>query len=172
MYKIILMIGFVLLLSGCVHHVTSEPFPVEPYRTSATTHKASGKILIENVQPSSDDSLIYSISGNDYFTDLHQATETAVVLLKEEISKLGASVVDIQPEKTLKISITSLTITQPGWLMHAELEFRAETADGNIVKVVGINDSPRGVEGTLSGTIAIAVISLLDNEKIQSYLKQ
>ncbi len=172
MKNIIVLLIVSGIFTGCVHHVTSEPIPIEPYRTSVATFKASGKILIENAQPSHDDSLIFSLSGHDYFADLHQATETAIVLLKEEISKHGASIVDVEPEKILKISVTNVTITQPGWLSHAELELRAETADGTIVNVIGINDSPRGVEGTLSRTISVAVISLLDNEKIQRYLKQ
>jgi hypothetical protein len=170
MYKIILAVFTVFLLSGCAHHVKSTPFPID--HNKVNSFSSSGKISIDNNQTSNNDYLIFTVSGHEYFANLNQVTETAKTLLTEEIGKNRALITESDSEKTIKISVEKITTEVGNWgALRIILELKAETGEGESVAVMGNNYSPRGIGGVLDGAISLAVISLLNDETIQTYLK-
>ena len=160
-----LIIGFFL---GCSHRYHARPQKLNTGKIPEIS--ANQPITIINDQPSDEYTLVYSQGFHKWQASMKQCTEIAIQMLSKELENRGVQVAE-GSEKTLKISVTNLAGFMGFARITGKVNLKVVTGDGymNIYDVK--NPTPWTIDRALNGAISLAIVELLNDEKIRNYLK-
>ncbi|CAA0100924.1 Uncharacterised protein [BD1-7 clade bacterium] len=131
-----------------------------------------GKVNYVNSQNDSEARFVKS-SGHKWEYTNTEVTDGFNTLLEKEISLRDSTKGDGSDKKLVsKVHKINCTVGFGAYVRKCNISVEIETGNGDIVKIYGSQGSPifNTMEGSLDGTIAIAVIEALKHPDIVSYL--
>jgi len=154
------------VLTGCVMHGIPNPRPLKV--GVAADLSASQPVKVVNAQASSEVITIGRVGFGKMMGNLHEWTESAVTLLKSELTKRSVTVAD-DGTKILKLTITSVKLSSRPMGSACTAKIKVETGDGTTVLLDGhaaSSQPPRACDAA----VAAAVEALLTDKTVQAYL--
>jgi hypothetical protein len=73
-------------------------------------------------------------------------------------------------KKSLRVNVTTVSTEAAIWVIRASLDFEVEAGNGYRLKRSIKHGSPTWIGRTLNGAVALAVIAILNDQKIVEYL--
>jgi len=187
LYKIVML--FVLILPfGCGHRIYYKPdytnrfyvprqIPIKPgmilkpgFDICERVNIVNAQIDTENVPLRACDQKYNNLGAytHKWWGNLHLWTDTAVGVLKTELTKRGVTVTKGAP-KILKLSITRVCLF---WAFHdvgCPLNLRVQTGDGYI-RNFEVSNKSIDLYDSCDGAVTRAVAAMFDDDNIRSYL--
>ncbi|MEN8140075.1 MAG: hypothetical protein ABFR97_02520 [Thermodesulfobacteriota bacterium] len=159
------------VVSGCAHRIDSSPAEID--QSWLDNFAVKGAVEVYNDQYSTGRYLVRSKRLHKWYINLKQVTETAIVVLEDELLKRGQSTeVARGGEKALYISVVSVTYDDTGFGRRTVVALEGSTGKDERVKVTGENFSAEGLGANLDAAVSLAVVSLLNEEIIRDYLEE
>ena len=157
--------GVLLLLSACGTH-PYQPMEYElraglipPFQASATT--------FTNVQPATEQYIVYSYGGTKMASNLHDITALMVQQADRELKK-NATGKD-GAAKTVNLKVTYLVSTYGIMSWKSKLVYEVELGDGQKFDKT-VTHGSGDLRQDLNGCIAEGVMHLLNDERVRAYL--
>lgn len=164
--------GILSLLAGCSHIYTPGVYEIEESRIPSMNVK--GTIDYVNNQNDSESRFVKA-SGHKWEYTNKEVTDGFNRLLQKEVSVRDSEKEDGANKKLVsKVNEINCTVGLGSYVRRCNISVEIETGDGDLIKVDGSQGSPifNTMEGSLDGTIAIAVIEALKHPDIVSYLEK
>ncbi|WP_444911681.1 hypothetical protein [Microbulbifer sp. PAAF003] len=157
-------------LAGCSHTYTPSVYNIEESRIPELDVK--GNVNLVNSQNDTKEKYVKA-SGHKWEYTNKDITDGFNTLLQKEISLRDPNKEDGNNKKLIsKVNKINCTVGFGSYVRKCSISVEIETGDGSLVKIEGSQGSPifNTMEGSLDGTIAIAVIEALKHPDIVSYL--
>ena len=155
-------------LSGC----GTRPFaPTEyPLRDGLIAPMAvNGQAQVSNGQAQTGPVIVYSYGGTKLSSDLNSITEVMVQQTRKELAKAarpaGGS------SKTIELKVNSLLSEYAGFHWNSNLKFDAKLGDGKTISMT-VPHTSGFLAQDLNGCIAESVMTLLNDQRVRTYLAQ
>ena len=164
--NLFILLLFISLFS-CAQHIVPKPQIVDESRV--LRFEVNESIIIVNNQPSKEDKSLYGgsmlIKGN-----WNEWTEKAVKLLKSELTKRGRTT-NSPSKKMIKLAIENIELEAGAVLFSCELNLIVETGSGYKADYFVRNRTPHSLVRAGGGAITLAIIKMLNDKEIISYLQ-
>ena len=160
----------VFLVTGCSHRYTANEttFAVVP---PTPIFAGNQSVAVVNVQPSGPEVKITQAGIHSYYADLRAWTESAVRLVKAELTKQNITVADDAP-KVLKVSVPHVGAITGFWVIRFVVTVTLETGDGEVNSFTANNLSPWTLYRSMDGALMRAVALTLNSDQLKTYLGQ
>lgn len=175
MRKISLVLSLVLLLgfvAGCTfkHEYVWKEYPIQPAKISA---KGSfpGNQELSVIQGESSKEIIFlgDVGPHKYYASEQTLTDGIVEQLSQELIKCGFRIKD-GAEKSLEIAVTSSRFDRGLWVISTTLQFTLRLGNGKVKYYIVKNNSPFSVNDTYNGAVAQAVIAIINDPEVLTYI--
>lgn len=162
----ILALCSILLLQACG---TFQFTPVEyPLRDGLIAPMdVAGSVSITNAQDSTAPAIVLSGAGIKYETNYHAVTEVMVQQATKELQKAARP--HAGGTKNIAIKVTFLESDYIAWFYKSKITFEVKLGDGPVITQTVPHSSGSPVQD-LDGCIAEAVMTLLNDPNVRSYL--
>ncbi|CAA0095306.1 Uncharacterised protein [BD1-7 clade bacterium] len=163
--------GLVSLIAGCSHTYTPSVYNIKDVKIPDLNVK--GTVDYVNNQEDIETKFVKA-SGHKWAYNNKEVTDGFNTLLEKEISVRDLKSGDGDAKKLVsKVNDIDCTVGFGSYVRNCKISVEIETGDGNIVNIDSTQGSPifNAMEGSLDGTIAIAVIEALKHPEIVSYLE-
>jgi hypothetical protein len=167
----ILVLGFVALaLSACGIRWYYTPNIYEIDAGRIPPFEPKGAIAVRSLQPSDpDQSYVFFHHGAEWKADRGRVGQAIADQLAGELRKLGGTI-DESAEKRLEITVPSFVVEPGAWTLNASMKVGLRIGD-RPERIIDVeNSSPGNMWRTMNGAIAIAVIQILSDPEVRSYL--
>lgn len=158
-----------VLLSGCG---TMAFTPTEyPLRAGLIAERpVNGTVSITNGQPSSDQAIVYNYGGSKLATTYNAITQLMVDQASGELAK--AATTSSGPAKTIDLKVTALKSTYIAFFWKSEMKYTAVLGGAKTLEKVVNHGTGGGVHQNLNGSVADAVVDLLNDPAVLAYLAE
>ncbi len=147
--------------------------PVEyPLRDGLIADRpVKGSVTFANAQPSKDEAIVYSYGGSKLATDYNAITQLFVEQAMKELGKAGAST-SAGAAKTIDLKVTALKSTYIAFFWKSEMKYTATLGNGRTLDRTINHGTGGGVHQNLNGSVADAVVNLLNDPVVTAYLAE
>jgi hypothetical protein len=170
-YKPIVITLFVIL-TGCTinHDYVWKEYPITPDRISLQINFTEGQ-QIRLIKGKSPDSKIFlgHVGAHHYYGTLQSLTDGIVDQLAKEMENRGLTV-NNAADKSLEITVNRSQFERGMWKIAATIELTVKFGNGNTKYYTVRNSSPATVDRTYDGVVAIAVIELIKDPEVLTYI--
>ena len=172
-YKPLLLI-LILMLTGCgiKHDYVWTEYPITPDRISSQVSFTEGK-EIGIIRGKSDDSKIFlgKVSAHQYYGSEQSLTDGIVDQLVKEMRNKRLEIKDTA-EKSIEITVNRSNFEQGTWKIAASIVFTVKFGNGKIKPYTVRNSSPTTVDRTYNGAVALAVIKIINDPEVLTYINE
>ena len=173
MKKIIVIVAM-LLLQACASGYTPREYPVRDGAINKFT--VIGNVNVTNAQPSTESVMVYSRNAGELSSNLKSITDMMVQITKRELIKNSQSD-NGNVSKSIELTVLSLSSQYKMSHWEGELHFQAKLGNGMIIEATTPYTTVYGTTGnntlgSLNGSIAEGVVTLLNDQRVQLYLAQ
>jgi hypothetical protein len=165
------IIVVLIMLQGCTYHYVADPDRYTVGLDRVPVLRINGSIHLINGQPDKSDQIIAWRGGVDYSMSFHQMTDAAIRISKKTLEDRGITVSE-NASKSLILSIIGLKPTFGFWVVRVVVDLEVEKSDGEKLLFKGDNTTGGSPERGIDGAILKSVASMLNDARIQAYLKQ
>lgn len=158
-----------LFLSACG---TVAFTPVEyPLRAGLIAERpVKGDVTISNGQPSSDQAIVHSYGGTRLATTYNAVTQLMVEQVTKELVKSGTPSPGVA--KTIDLKVTALKSTYIAFFWKSEMKYTAILGGARTLEKTINHGTGAGVHQNLNGSVADAVVDLLNDPAVLAYLAE
>ena len=163
------MISFFL---GCMEMKTNtQPFLVDSGAVSQLIINQS--VALKNSAPQEGEIIIGKWCGWKVYGDLYKYTESTIGTIEQIFDEQNIQVND-SANKVLELEIYNAESIQGAWVFSASVSLRVKTGNGLMKEFTGLRKHPNGYQTTcyMERAMADCVTNMLNDQKIQDYLKQ
>lgn len=165
--KKILLVMLTLLLGACgtVDYVPEE-YTIAKERIRS--FDVNGEVVVENIQ-TDQNKVVFFGGAKQWVGDYKSVTQHLVDQLNKEIGIHG-SFKSKNSKKTIQVKVISLNAWPEFFHFNSSLNAIVKLGDGTEIPIRVTQGSPGNMWRVLNGTIALAVIDILKNQKVRDYL--
>jgi len=170
-YKAVVPV-LLLLLGGCAHNYKWKEYPIAPERISSEDSFTEG-MEISVIEGKSSDERVFlgNVGIHRYYGTEQMLTDGIVDQLAKEMGNRRLKI-ENAAEKSIEIAVTGSRFETGAWKIAATLEFTVKLGDGTTKSYSARNSSPATVPRTYNGVVAKAVIEILNDPKVLSYINE
>ncbi|VGO14560.1 hypothetical protein PDESU_03123 [Pontiella desulfatans] len=158
-------------LSGCTHQYKWKEYPISDRIPNNSVLQVRTPVAVINGQTDNKVKEIGRIGAHKYQGSEQQLSQAIVDHLKKELAKNSIQV-DDGSSKKLYIKVEHANLVQGVWQVRADMEVIVTTGDRIAYKFEIQNSTPTTVPRAYNGAVATAVVDILNNPKIQAYLRK
>jgi hypothetical protein len=167
MRKILAVVACCLGVSAC-DTLTYTPSEYPLREGVIRPLQVAGTVDITNAQPSTDRVIVYSYAGSKLGSNLRAITDVMMRQAQRELQK-NATVKDTAARKSISLKVTSLRSEYIAFFWKSNVEFQATLGDGQVLQFKVPHTSGVLLQD-LNGCIAEGVMTLLNDERLRTYL--
>jgi hypothetical protein len=172
-HKLVILILF-LFFTGCTikHDYVWKEYPLAPEQVPSQNSFTEGK-EIRIIKGRSDDSKIFFGQVNaHYYEGSEQAlTDGIVDQLVKEMRKKRLEIKNTA-EKSLEIAVNHSNLEHGGWRIAVTLEFTVKFGNGKTKLYTVRNLCPAIVYRAYNGAVALAVIEIINDPEVLTYINE
>lgn len=172
-YKPVIVILF-LILTGCAikHDYVWNEYPITPERILSQISFTEGK-EIRIIRGKSNDSKIFlgNVSAHQYYGSEQSLTDGIVDQLSKEMRKKRLEIKNTA-EKSLEITVNRSNFERGMWKIAATIEYTVKFGNGKTKSYTTRNSSPATVDRTYDGAVALAVIEIINDAEVRTYINE
>lgn len=172
-YKPVIVILFVILTACSIRHdYVWKEYPIASDRISSQINFAKGQ-EISIIKGKSDHSTIFlgNVGAHKYYGSLQSLTDGIVDQLSKEMQNRHLEIKN-EAKKSLEITVNRADFEQGMWKIAATIEVTVKFGNGKTKFYTIRNSSPATVDRTYDGVVAIAVIKLINDTEILTYINE
>lgn len=163
-----------LVLSGCTikHDYKWNEHPITPDRILSQNSLTDGKeIGIIKGQSDNSKEILGQVGAHQYYGSEQSLTDGIADQLAKELQKKNL-IINKTSEKSLAISVNRSYFERGMWKIAAALEFTVKFGNGKIKWYTVRNSSPLTVDHTYNGAVALAVIEIINDGEVLTYINE
>ena len=171
---IIICLLFVLLFAaGCtrVHNYVPDPHRYTIGLDKVPELQTQGSINLVNVQTDETKHILTEDYPHRWVGNYRQMTDTAITVCAEALKDRGM-LTSIDAGKSLKLAIVSTEEIEAMWVFRVVVNLEVEDGNGNMRIFKGDNTTGGSLYRGVDGAIHRAVVAMLNDQGIQSYLNE
>ncbi len=172
-YKPIILI-LILVITGCArkHDYVWNEYPITPGRISSQISFTEGQ-KIRILKGKSNDLKIFlgNVGPHQYYGSEQSLTDGIVDQLVKEMRNKGL-LTNNTAEKSLEITVNRSNFRRGMWKLAATLEFTVKFGNGKTKSYTVRNSSPDTVYRTYNGAVALAVIEIINDPEVLTYINE
>ena len=169
MLKKLLLLSSILFLQACMtHNYVPEEYVLADGRI--LQFQVVGPVQVNNLQPNEEKTVLYS-GPSKWQGNYKSITEHLRWQLDKEIQKNGVKK-STAGQKTIGVKVTNLSVTDGAFHFRSAMNFTVTLGNGEVLEKRATQGSPGNPWRVLNGTIALGVIEILKDEKVQKYLAE
>jgi len=172
-YKPIVLI-LLLILTGCAikHDYVWIEYPITPERISSQKGFTEGQ-EIGIIKGKSNDSKIFlgNVGAHQYYGSEQSLTDGIVDQLAKEMRNKRLEIKNTA-EKSLEITVNRSNFKRGMWKIAATIEFTVKFGNGKTKSYTVMNSSPATVDRTYNGAVALAVIEIINDPEVLTYINE
>ncbi len=156
-----------------ITHNYYTPGVYEIAEDRVTPFAIDGSLEVISIQESDPDRkyIFFQPGLAKWHTDRAQVSEALAAQLSGEIARQGGQVVS-PADRTMKIAVPRVSLTPATWVSVADLFVQVSLDGGPLRQFQVKNKSPGNIWRVMNGGIAIAVIEILNDPDVRSWLAQ
>lgn len=161
-----------LVLTGCAikHDYIWNVYPITPERISSCNSFSEGnEIRIMTGKSNNSKILLGSVGAHEYYGSNQMLTDGIVTQLIN-VMRTKRLRIDSTAEKSLEVAVTRSHFERGMWKIAAALEFTIKFGNGKSKSYTVRNTSPLTVDRTYNGAVALAVIEIMNDPDILTYI--
>ncbi len=163
---------FLVFLAGCSHQYTWKEYPITSERiTSAANYTEGTQVHVISGNASDEKITLASVGIHTYHGTYKNISDGLVEQLKKEFENLGV-VVNETADKSIEVKVDQALYEQGMWKIAATLKYTITLGNGNSKVKTVRNSSPTNISHTFNGVVALAVIDIINDEEVVSYLNK
>ena len=170
----LLVVITILTLMGCAikHDYVWIEYPIKPERVSSQNSFTEGK-EIWIIKGKSDDSKIFlgNVGAHQYYGNEQSLTDGIVDQLAKEMRNKRLEIKNTA-EKSLEITVNRSNFERGMWKIAATIEFTVKFGNGKTKSYTVRNSSPATVDRTYNGAVALAVIKIINDPEVLTYINE
>ncbi len=167
MVKLIRALTLIIVVSGCSH--TYQPKPDTFKMDSFSEFTAPVDISILNTQTDNTDRVHFRNMGHTLSGNMKSWTDTAVIIVKRELTKRQATIFD-GSQRRLELSIIFIEGEAGFSVIHYITKLKVKTGSGYEGIYTGDNRSPASVWRAADGAVMRAVTEMFRDPMIVEYI--
>ncbi len=177
MFKKIFFLLVVLVLSSCAPKVIRHDYSWVEYKIAPD--RVTAQIDGENCPPlkiikgisETTEKRMGNVGLHEYYGNNQLLTNAIADQLKWELTKRGLKISDTA-EKSIELNVIHTAFERGMWKIASNLDFTV-TMGGSKTKNISVrNSSPATVDLAYNGAVALAVIEILNDPEIASYINE
>ena len=172
-YKPVILILFVIL-TGCTikHDYVWNEYPIAPERISSQSGFTVGQ-EISIIKGKSNDSKIIlgNVGAHQYYGSEQSLTDGIVDQLAKELQNQRLEIKN-PADKSLEITVNRSKFERGMWRIAASLDFSVKFGDGKTKLYTVRNSSPSTVDQTYNGAVALAVLEIINDPEVLTYINE
>jgi len=173
MKKLLLLLLIPIFFQGCARKIdySWKEYPIKPERIQQISFEKGASVALATGISNRQIALLANASSLLKYYGSHQMLADAIVTqLNSEMTKRGVRVSN-NSLKQIKVSVDS---TSYAMTMRNEVTmgFAIEFGGGQSIPFSVTNKTPWGYDHAFNGAVALAVIKILNNEQVRSYLNE
>jgi hypothetical protein len=172
-YKPIILILFVVLSACSINHdYVWKEYPITSDRISSQSNFAQDH-EISIIKGKSDQSKVFlgNVGAHKYYGNLQLLTDGIVDQLSKEMRNRHVQIKN-EAKKSLEITVNRVNFEQGMWKIATTMELTAKFGNGKTKSYTVRNSSPATVDRTYDGVVAIAVIELINDTELLTYVNE
>ncbi len=170
----VFILVFLLVLTGCTikHDYTWMEYPITSDRVPSQNSITEGR-EIRIIKGKSDNSKIFlgRVGAHHYYGSEQSLTDGIADQLAKELQKKNL-VINNTSEKSLEIEVNYSNFEQGTWKIAVTLEFTVKFGNGKTKSYTVRNSSPTSVDRTYNGAVALAVIEIINDQEVLTYINE
>ena len=163
-----------LVLAGCAikHDYTWNEYTISSDRMPSQDNITEGR-EIRIIKGKSDDSKIFlgSIGLHQYYGSEQSLTDGIADQLAKELQNKNL-VINNTSGKSLELTVNRSNFEPGEWKRAATLEFTVEFGNGKTKSYTVRNSSPATVYRTYNGAVALAVVEIINDREVLTYINE
>lgn len=166
------LLALVILTSGCAirHDYAWQEYQIEPQRVPLVAQVANaGPVQVIKGTAEETEMFMGNVGAHQYYGNRQQLLNAIADQLILELGKQGI-VVNDSASKSMKVGLSSSSFEAGMWKIAASLAYSVELGNGTSRSYSVRNSTPGTVERAYNGAVALAVIDILNDEEVISYL--
>ncbi len=172
-YNIFILV-FLLSLTGCAikHDYIWKEYPIASDLIPSQNNFTEGR-KIRIIKGKSDNSKIFlgNVGAHQYYGSELSLTDGIADQLTKELKNMNLEINNTS-EKSLEITVNSLNFERGMWKIAATLEFTVRFGNGKSKSYTVRNSSPATVDRTYNGAVALAVIKIINDQEVLTYISE
>lgn len=164
----VLCFGF----AGCTHKYVWSEYKINPDRITAQAGFAQGqKVSVLNGKSHGAVRVLGNIGMHKYTGTEQQLADAIADQLSQELRERQIEVV-ASAGKSLEITVDRTSFEQGMWMIAGSLDFEIKFGNGTVKNYFVRNSTPTNVPRAFNGAVALAVIEILNDPEVISYIKE
>ena len=172
-YKPVILI-LCFILTGCAikHDYVWHEYPIAPERIASQSGFTVGQ-EISIIKGKSNDSIIFlgNVGAHQYYGSEQSLTDGIVDQLAMELRKQQLEIKDAA-DKSLEITVNRSKFERGMWRIAATLDFTVKFGNEKIKSYTVRNSSPSTVDQTYNGAVALAVLEIINDPEVLTYINE
>lgn len=165
-----------LVFTGCAtvkHNYIWREYPIASERIPSQNSFTEGQEIRIIKGKSNDSKIILGQFGRDQYYGSEQLLTNGIVdQLTNELQNKRIKIKDTAAEKSFKITVNRSSFKVGMWMYAATIEFKVEFGNGRIKPYTVRNSSPNTVERVFNGAVALAVIEIINDPDVLTYINE
>ncbi len=171
-YAPVILVLFIFL-SGCAikHNYAWTEYPIASKRITQNSYVKGQKIKI--IKGDADDAkrFLGNVGAHQYYGSEKSLTDGIADQLAKELKKKGIEIIN-DAEKSLEIKVDNYNFEQGMWKIAATINFSVAFGNEKTKSYTVRNSSPGTVDMTYNGAVALAVLEIMNDPEVLSYINK